>query len=405
MRTLKKMRRLGLGAVLACSAVAGCGGDDALSAPDPPSGDLPDGGQAPEPGCTDGVLQHGALYRICFPATWNGRLVLYAHGYVAPDEVLTLPDDGIGGQSISATVTELGYAFATTSYRSNGLVAADGSDDLVELMDTVEQRYTPDPQRTAIIGFSEGGLVAALAAERHPDRFDGALAACGPVGDFRAQLEYIGDFRVVFDYLFPGVLPGSPIDVPKSLRDRWDDIYVPAIIVSLAANPAAARELIAITGAPVAGSDLRSVAETAVGLLWYNVFGTADAQERLGGQPLDNSSRVYGGSSDDEALNRGVVRFSADPVARDALSRFETTGALTVPLALLHTRGDPIVPFSQAATYSAKVSAAGAGARLSEVPFDRYGHCTFEASEVLGAFTSLWAMIDAPVAATSLTRR
>jgi pimeloyl-ACP methyl ester carboxylesterase len=404
MWTGNTLRRLGLGAVLTCGTLwaTGCGGDDNLSAPEVP----PDNqGQAPEPGCSEGVLQHGALYRICFPASWNGNLVLYAHGYVAPQNALTLPDEQIAGQSISGVVTGLGYAFASTSYRSNGLVAADGVDDLLELVDTIGRRFEPDPARTAVIGFSEGGLVAALAAERHPDRFDGALAACGPVGDFRSQLEYIGDFRLVFDYLLPGVLPGTAVDVPQSVADRWDDLYVPAIIASLAANPEAARELVAITRAPVASNDLRSIAETTVGLLWYNVFGTADAQQRLGGQPLDNSSRVYSGSSNDEALNAGVIRFSADPAAHAALTRFETTGNLDVPIVLLHTTGDPIVPVDQASLYSAKVRAAGASSRLSETSFERYGHCTFEAPEVLGAFTSLWSRIEEPAAVSILGRR
>jgi pimeloyl-ACP methyl ester carboxylesterase len=404
MWTGNTLRRLGLGAVLTCGTLwaTGCGGDDNLSAPEVP----PDNqGQAPEPGCSEGVLQHGALYRICFPASWNGNLVLYAHGYVAPQNALTLPDEQIAGQSISGVVTGLGYAFASTSYRSNGLVAADGVDDLLELVDTIGRRFEPDPARTAVIGFSEGGLVAVLAAERHPDRFDGALAACGPVGDFRSQLEYIGDFRLVFDYLLPGVLPGTAVDVPQSVADRWDDLYVPAIIASLAANPEAARELVAITRAPVASNDLRSIAETTVGLLWYNVFGTADAQQRLGGQPLDNSSRVYSGSSNDEALNAGVIRFSADPAAHAALTRFETTGNLDVPIVLLHTTGDPIVPVDQASLYSAKVRAAGASSRLSETSFERYGHCTFEAPEVLGAFTSLWSRIEEPAAVSILGRR
>jgi pimeloyl-ACP methyl ester carboxylesterase len=292
-----------------------------------------------------------------------------------------------------AIVTELGYAFATTSYRANGLVAADAVEDLVELVDTVQQRFRPDPVRTAIIGFSEGGLVAALAAERHPDRFDGALAACGPIGDFHAQLDYIGDFRVVFDYFFPGVLPGTAVDVPQSLRDRWEDLYVPAIVVSLAANLGAARELVTTTHAPVTENDLRSIAETTIGLLWYNVFGTADAQQRLGGQPFDNATRVYSGSSDDAALNTGVARFHADPAALAALERFETSGNLQVPVVTMHTTGDPIVPFGQLSLYTAKVSAAGQSARLTEIPVERPGHCTFEAGEVLSAFTILWNKI------------
>jgi alpha-beta hydrolase superfamily lysophospholipase len=404
MLTWPHSRRLGSGAVLAGAAlwILGCGGSD-VAAPEPPPVEPPaDPGVTPEAGCTDASLGTGALYQICFPATWNGDLVLYAHGYVAPHEPIALPDDRIGSQSASTVVTELGYAFATTSYRANGLVAADAVDDLVELADTIERRYRPDPVRTAIVGFSEGGLVAALAIERHPDRFDGALAACGPIGDFGRQLNYIGDVRVVFDYLFPGVLPGSAVDVPQSLRDRWDDLYVPAIIVSLATNLDAARELLAITHIPAAGNDLRSIGEAIIGLLWYNVFGTADAQQRLGGQPFDNADRVYAGSSDDAALNAGVARFHADPASLVAMERFQTSGNPTVPVVTMHTSGDPIVPFEQLSLYHAKVRAAGQDAQLTEIPVERFGHCSFQAAELLSAFATLWNQIpDHPVTLVS----
>jgi pimeloyl-ACP methyl ester carboxylesterase len=386
------LRRLGLGAVLAfgSSGLLACGeGDNSFSGPEVPE-PPPDEGQAPTAGCSDGVLEHGALYRICFPATWNGDLVLYAHGYVAPQRELAIPEDVVGGQSASTLVLGLGYAYATTSYRANGLVAPDGVDDLLELVDTVERRYRPDPARAVVVGFSEGGLVATLAAERHPDRFEGALAGCGPIGNFRAQLDYIDDFRVVFDYFFPSLLPGNAVDIPESVREHWDRLYVPAIVVALAAKPDAARELLRVTGAPAAGDDLRSMAETTIGLLWYNVFGTADAQARLGGQPFDNSARVYSGSSDDAALNAGVERFNADPSALVGLARFGTSGNLSVPVVNLHTTGDPIVPFSQASFYAEKVAQAGASALFTQIDVPRHGHCTFEAAELLSAFSSLW---------------
>jgi pimeloyl-ACP methyl ester carboxylesterase len=392
--TFNRLRRRGSGAVLAfvCVALTACGGgSDDLSGPEPPGPPAPplDEGQPVAAGCADGTLEHGALYRVCFPQTWNGDLVLYAHGYVAAHHGIALPDDIIGGQSISGTLTGLGYAFATTSYRANGLVAPEAVEDLVELEATVRRLYRPDPVHTAIIGFSEGGLVATLAMERHPDVFDGALAGCGPTGDFQGQLNYIGDFRVVFDYFFPGVLPGTAVDIPETLRSRWDEIYVPAIVIALAARFDAALEVIRVTGAPVAGNDLRSVSETTIGLLWYNVFGTDDAQARLGGQPFDNSARVYSGSSNDALLNAGVERFSADPAALAGLPRFETSGSLTVPLTTLHTTGDPIVPVGQSRLYGEKVDRVGATSLLTQAVIERHGHCTFETPEVLGAFATL----------------
>lgn len=395
------IRRLGSGAVLtfACGASAACGGDSedlGGPGPEPPA----DGGATPIAGCANGVLEHGALYQICFPGAWNGDLVLYAHGHVPAGRPLALPQDQVGGQSLAATVNSLGYAYAATSYRRNGLVGPEGVEDMVELEAMVRTLYRPDPGISVLVGVSEGGMVAALAAERHPDRFDGALSACGPVGDLRGQLDYFVDFRVIFDYLFPGVIPGSAVEVPAEVTTRWEERYVPAVVVALLTNPAAARELVRISAAPVERDDVAAIAATAVGILWYNVTGTADARERLGGQPFDNSARVYTGSSDDAALNAGVVRFTADPAAVAAMNEFETSGTLLVPVVTLHTTGDPIVPFEQQALYASKVSRAGASARLTQNPVERHGHCNFGASELLGAFSELMERVARPPAVT-----
>ena len=44
----------------------------------------------------DGVQSSGALYRVCMPdGSWNGKLVVYAHGYVAFNEPLKVPDDSL----------------------------------------------------------------------------------------------------------------------------------------------------------------------------------------------------------------------------------------------------------------------------------------------------------------------
>jgi len=165
----------------------------------------------------------------------------------------------------------------------------------------------------------------------------------------------------VFDYLFPGVIPGSAVDIPPDVVARWEEEYAPAVVLALAMSPEAGRELVRITGVPTERDDIAAVAATAVGILWYNVIGTANAHRRLGGQPFDNSDRVYTRSSNDAAMNAGVARFKADPAALAAMSEFETTGILKVPVVTLHTTGDPIVPFAQQSQYAKKVSLAGNG--------------------------------------------
>jgi hypothetical protein len=146
-----------------------------------------DEGEPPVAGCTDGTTGGGALTRVCFPTEWNGDLILYAHGYVQPDAPLAIPDNLVGGTPVADLINALGYAYATSSYRANGLVVDLAVDDMVQLKELVRRRVRPDPVRVYIVGVSEGGLVAALAAEGPLDPYTGALAACGPIGDFAGR--------------------------------------------------------------------------------------------------------------------------------------------------------------------------------------------------------------------------
>lgn len=374
-------RRFGRAVGLTAVALAGCGGDDGGQAP-------VDEGEPPVVGCTDGTAE-GALTRVCFPADWNGDLIVYAHGYVEPQAPLAVPENELGGTPVEDLVNALGYAYATTSYRANGLIADLAVDDVLEVVDLVLRTVRPDPARVYLVGVSEGGLVATLAAEREPERFTGALAACGPIGDFARQIDYLNDVRVVFDYLFPGTLPGSAGDPPAELVEGWTTTYAPAVAAAIQADPGRGAELAAVTGIPDEGIDTATLAGTVVALIRYNVLGSADAQARLGGQPYDNADRVYLGSDADEALNDGVERISADPDARAALQRFETTGDPGVTLSILHTTGDPIVPFFHQPLYEEKAVAAGAAGRLARRDVERFGHCAFTSTEILAAFGEL----------------
>lgn len=334
------------------------------------------------PGCTPGKLPSGALSIICVPPTgWNGELVVFAHGYVPFNQPLgfyhlALPD----GTLIPELVMRLGYAFATTSYRQNGLAVLEGVDDIRELVGAF-----PSPVPTHVAGVSEGGLVATLLAEQWPELFRSAVAACGPIGSFRAQIDSFGDFRVLFDYFFPGVIPGSPISIRDQVIEAWQSVYVPRILAELAAKPSRALELMRVSRAAFDPADPTTIGRTAINMLSYNVLGANDATEKLGGNPFGNRLRWYFGSSNDLRLNLLVQRFTASPVARAALDRYETNGNLSIPLVTLHTTGDEVIPFWHELLYLPKVDLSGRG-RFFPIPAFRYGHCNFTASEVITAF-------------------
>jgi pimeloyl-ACP methyl ester carboxylesterase len=370
--------------------------------PTPHRQTLESGPTAPLACDPDGMQDSGAVYRICMPAIWNGDLLVYAHGYVPPTKPVGIPEDQMtlpDGTSIADLANILGYAFATTSYSTNGLAVPQGIADLVDLMDifTAEKG---EPDKVYLVGVSEGGVITTLAVEQHPDVFDGGLAMCGPYGDFGAQINYFGDFRVVFDYFFPDLIPGSPVDIPNDLIERWESEYYKTIIEPAIENPANAirvEQLLNVTNAPYDTQDPSTKKHTIERLLWYNVFATNDARAKLGGQPFDNQNRAYAGSNDDAQLNQRVQRFSAEQAALDEIAaNYQTTGKLSVPLVTMHTTGDPVVPYWHAIRYRGKIIAADNIALHEPMKVDRYGHCTFEATHVLDAFGRLVAMVNNP---------
>src|SRR4029079_15805131 len=135
--------------------------------------------------------------------------------------------------------------FATTSYRRNGLAILEGVDDVRELMAAFPGVAGAVPSRSYLIGFSEAALISTLLAERSPTLFSGVIAACGPIGDFRKQIDYFGDFRVLFGYIYPRQIPPSPVDIPPSLLASWANPN-PAISSALATGPISATQLISV---------------------------------------------------------------------------------------------------------------------------------------------------------------
>jgi hypothetical protein len=337
-----------------------------------------------------GTLPSGALSLICVPLSgWNGDLVIYAHGYTSTTEPLAfqnlvLPD----GSYLPDIVLGLHYAFATTSYRQNGLAILEGAQDIRELVKAFPSLSQQVPNHTYLTGVSEGGLITTLLIEQYSTEFSGGLAACGPIGSFRDQIDHFGNFRVLFDYFFPGVLPRwtmQNITIPADVSANWENVYVPRIKRALAANRLAAAQLISTSKAATDLLNSATIETTTLHLLWYNVFATNDGLAKLGGNAFDNHNRWYWGSSNDLRLNATVARFSASSQALANMMAYETSGNLTKPLDIMHTSGDEIIPFWQATGYVGKVLTSGHSGVTPIVIF-RYGHCNFTASEVLATF-------------------
>jgi hypothetical protein len=340
-------------------------------------------------GCTIETFKTGEIIQICKPANWNGELIIYAHGYVSAFAPLALPNEAAAYVPL---FTSLGYAFATTSYTENGLAIQSGIGSILDLRKRFVKEFG-EPNYVYLTGGSEGGIITTLAIEQNPKLFSGGLSMCGPCGDFQRQVNYYADFRVLFDYYFPGVLPGDAINIPDNLIRDWETVYVPAIVQAISLNPFATYKLLNVAQAPYDPSDINTIGQTFLRVLWYDVFATRDAIAKLKGQPYDNSDRVYSGTGspqEDALLNAQVDRFTADKHALKNIEKYyQTSGNMSVPLVKMHTTGDPVIPFWHLPLYQAKAMAQGTSALLSAIPVPRYGHCTFTEAEVVGAFALL----------------
>src|SRR5512136_2533562 len=135
------------------------------------------------------------LIVICVPPNWNGDLIMYAHGYVPvqsplalPTNELTLPD----GTFVPGIVLNMGYAFATTSYHKNGYAVDQARKDLNDLLQYFKTLVPLGSlHKVFMIGASEGGEITALLIEHYPDKYNGALAMCGPIGGATYQVQYM----------------------------------------------------------------------------------------------------------------------------------------------------------------------------------------------------------------------
>jgi len=118
-------------------------------------------------------LEHkGSLIEVMYPAEWNGKLLVWAHGYRPAASPLRckIYDDQFTQDLISR-----GWMIAKTSYRRNGVIIRDAIEDLEILNQYVVENYGK-PKEKYLHGASMGGIISVLIAEQADSGYDGVLA-------------------------------------------------------------------------------------------------------------------------------------------------------------------------------------------------------------------------------------
>jgi len=387
MRTVLAIRIAALLAALVCVAATACGGDggsaskpDATGTPRPipspvsvrqePEGvTLGDPAFQALPGArADFGRLGGAVYQIEMPNNWNGRLLLFMHGYGE-----LRPEANVSPPGIRTYLIAHGYAWGASSFSSTSSIPGRSADETAALWDFFTEKYGR-PTWTYVTGQSMGGAASHIAAERYPDRFDGALGLCGSAGqtfgaqqqaDFFAAAAYVaGATQAEFDattdafkLINERILPA--LEDP-AVHERWEDI------------------MIDVTGGPRAfdregfHSEEGTNWERAQILVAAHLAPNVDTTYQVG--PLSPVTS--------DEFNRSVIRMPANEgLMRSFTEGEDTTGDLKIPLLSLHTTGDGQVPIHQAQILQRRVDAAGKSDLLVQRVMRDAGHCGFNYAE------------------------
>src|ERR1700682_3465187 len=119
-----------------------------------------------------GTFGDGATWIIEVPSPWNGTLLLYSHGYVAPGN--PNPAHDVGDPGTRAFLLAHGFALAGSSYAHTGWAIHEALLDQTAVLDEFTAMFGK-PTRTIAWGHSLGGIITAGLIQRHPKRFNGAL--------------------------------------------------------------------------------------------------------------------------------------------------------------------------------------------------------------------------------------
>ena len=300
------------------------------------------------------------------------------------------------GDLIIGLLAPQGFAVAFSSFSENGWNVKDGAQRTFQLLGLFTSKFG-SPSRVYVGGISMGGLIAIKLAEDHPNAFSGVLSACAVAGGSRRQFDYHGNVRALFDFFYPGVLPGSAGDVPPDI-DTAQAIILPAG-AAISANPAGALAIAGITQTPLPFLTSAELVNSLVAALASHAAQFADLIARTHGHPFfDNRDTQYAGALPPsllEGINAGIERFAATPDAAKHFNHYyEPSGDLRMPMMMLSTSRDPLVPAFHQDSYENAVAENGSSDLLVRRTIDRYGHCVFTPAELGSAITDLVVWVE-----------
>jgi hypothetical protein len=349
-----------------------------------------------------GVLK-GAAYQVEVPANWNGKLVMYAHGFRGNGAAVT-----VNPPSIRRHLINNGYAWAASSYSKNYYDVRAGVEDTNALalefnnIAAAGRRTLAAPSRIYITGHSMGGHITGAAIEdeagwaaNNKVKYHGAVPMCGVMGD----TELFNQFAAM--QLTAQALTGQA----ARPFTEWSAIQAASTAALFTTFPSAPTALgqkyLSVLKNITGGQRPLFDQGIAFGGSFPSAWGTFGGDGTVTGILTKNvlDTRAYTYTVDGDAaltttLNASVQKMAptadANRLRRDGLRWIPAiNGEFKIPVVSIHTLGDLFVPFSMQQVYQKRAAAKGNAGWLVQRAIRGASHCDFTVAEQVDAFEAM----------------
>jgi len=370
---------------------------------------------------------NGAPYRIRVPETWNGTLLVFAHGYRDkadhPGEVDNRNADVAPSAALEAPLLAQGFALAGTAYKDNGWAIKDAIQDVKNLTVFFRENVA-QPQHTILVAASLGTFVGFKSMEQFGGIYDGALCLCG-AGAGATRLWDSG----VPAYLAYDVIFGIPASWGTVGEVRNDLDFDTEVLAKLA------PELSNIANFPKF-EFIRLVAKTpgrgitpppppgfypgwVVTDFFFLTEARAELQRRAGGPFVQNLDQNYTLTNAEKAYLAGlglpgpvVDAWLAQMNARRNIEAKQSArnyvrnntnfnGKIQHPVLTVHTITDPLLVVANESAYAELVASQNREELLFQTYTTGVGHCNLTGPQILTAVNAIDLWVRTGVRPTS----
>jgi hypothetical protein len=356
-------------------------------------------------------IADGSAFRIEVPKHWNHELVLFAHGFRGTGTTVW-----VDSPTLRAFYVSLGFAWAASSYQTNGYDVGHGVTDTHALIGLFRGTVGRSPTALYMTGLSMGGHITAVEIEHYRDTFVGAMPYCGVLGD-TSLFSYYLDANVT-----AAALTGTTIQFP------------PTAAAGQAYAPTYDQQVLGELPQLGSGFNTTGVQFTDLGRQWqaaveqrsggtrpgidsafafWNSFGFAPLTNipflfglypglsggTIGiasGNVTSNLRTVYqldgkpALSPAERRLNDEVLRVAPTASATTDLSGIPAVlGDPRIPVLSLHDIGDLFVPFSMEQRYARRAILHGESRLFVSRAIRGDNHCGFTQAELQRGFSDL----------------